>query len=153
MWKCNVRERGPSKLSVSTVVCFTSLCQTLFFEGSTLASVLSIKTPLAMSILHALRQITSVSSRVVARPALRRGPMLLLSTQAAPRMVSTTTRPFSTTFSRFSEGACTCPIPCSTRTHASSLTHEPQRTCHFHKSSPRNSSMKKRAQGRRNPSF
>ncbi|KAG8216920.1 putative regulatory protein suaprga1 [Butyriboletus roseoflavus] len=57
-----------------------------------------------MSAFRALRQLTSVSSRVVARPALRSGRTLRLSAQATPRMTLSATRAFSMTSCRFSEG-------------------------------------------------
>lgn len=62
---------------------------------------------LTMSAFRALRQLTSVSSRVVTRPALRSGRTLRLSTQAAPRIALSATRAFSMTSCRFSEGTCT----------------------------------------------
>lgn len=109
------------------VVCFTSSCQTrrlnFGYTYKTLfcASALSLdlsdhfflpllydheNTP-TMSAFRALRQLTSVSSRVVARPVLRSGSTLRLSAQAAPRMALSATRAFSMTSCRFSEGACT----------------------------------------------
>ncbi|KIJ62193.1 hypothetical protein HYDPIDRAFT_158469 [Hydnomerulius pinastri MD-312] len=57
-----------------------------------------------MSALRALRQLTTVSSRAVARPALRNAP-LRLSVQAAPRVALSATRAFSISSARFSEGS------------------------------------------------
>ncbi|KAF9235548.1 mitochondrial glycoprotein [Melanogaster broomeanus] len=57
-----------------------------------------------MSAFRALRQLTSVSSRAVARPALRSAPFRL-TVQAAPHMASSATRAFSVTSFRLSEGS------------------------------------------------
>ncbi|KIJ14700.1 hypothetical protein PAXINDRAFT_169605 [Paxillus involutus ATCC 200175] len=56
-----------------------------------------------MSAFRALRQLTSVSSRAVARPALRSAPLRL--SVVAPRVALSSTRAFSITSSRFSEGS------------------------------------------------
>ncbi|KAF9225704.1 regulatory protein suaprga1 [Gyrodon lividus] len=57
-----------------------------------------------MSAFRALCQLTSVSSRAVARPALR-SALLRLSVQVAPRAALSATRAFSVTSAHFSEGS------------------------------------------------
>ncbi|KAG9313354.1 putative regulatory protein suaprga1 [Chiua virens] len=57
-----------------------------------------------MSAMRALRQLSSMSSRVVSRPALQSGRTLSVRAAALPRMASAT-RAFSISTSRFSAGA------------------------------------------------
>ena len=72
-----------------------------------------------MSAFRVLRQVASVSSRVVARSG-RTVPSL--SARVAPRVGLSATRAFSTTPSRFSAGSCTLSV-CSGK-----LTHSLNRT-------------------------
>lgn len=58
-----------------------------------------------MSILRALRQVAASSSRAVARPAARSGPLRLATVQLAPRASMTAARAFSASTCRFSEGS------------------------------------------------
>ncbi|KAG1862410.1 mitochondrial glycoprotein [Suillus tomentosus] len=56
-----------------------------------------------MSVLRALRQVAASSSRAVARPAARSGPLRLATVQLAPRASMTAARAFSASTCRFSE--------------------------------------------------
>jgi complement component 1 Q subcomponent-binding protein len=58
-----------------------------------------------MSVLRALRQVTASSSRAIARPATRSGPLRLATVQLAPRVSMTAARAFSASSCRFSEGS------------------------------------------------
>ncbi|KAG1800362.1 mitochondrial glycoprotein [Suillus plorans] len=58
-----------------------------------------------MSVLRALRQVAASSSRAVARPAARSGPLRLATAQLAPRASMTAARAFSASTCRFSEGS------------------------------------------------
>ena len=90
------------------VVCFTSYCQTPLSVkfGQHWQTPFSLTPSTAMSTLRALGQLASISSRVVARPALRSARTVLLSARVVPSTVAT--RAFSMTPLRFSEGACAC---------------------------------------------
>ncbi|KAG1903114.1 mitochondrial glycoprotein [Suillus fuscotomentosus] len=58
-----------------------------------------------MSVLRALRQVAASSSRAVARPAARSGPLRLATVQLAPRASMTAARAFSASTCRLSEGS------------------------------------------------
>ncbi|KAL4072471.1 mitochondrial glycoprotein [Scleroderma yunnanense] len=59
-----------------------------------------------MSAIRALRQLTAMSSRTLARPVLRSAPLRMSRTAwASPRMTTVASRAFSVSSARFSEGS------------------------------------------------